>query len=247
MLNFAPFLKNVKTSYSVGVSNGWHDVVQGSPEWDELREGRFTSSQIHRLKVEQKLYDKKGNYLPEKLLTEGGKTYAIETLQLNRKKTPLTEAMQNGTDREPEARFRFECTHNVKVQTTGFYTYEDWLGFSSDGLTTERNGRKGVSEIKCPEEKKHLKYCSCRNWSDIMKVDRTGLLGWEMCLPLLLLPELEVAWFVSYYPEYLATDRKHLALFALCLERNEELLTKLACSLLRAKICRDGLVKKLGL
>lgn len=228
-------------------SNGWHDVKQGSPEWHKLRRGRFTSSKIHRLKVEQKLYDGKGNYLPEKLLTDGGKTYAFETLQLNPKETPQTQAMINGSEREPEARFRFECTHNIKVQTTGFYTYEDWLGFSSDGLTTEQNGRKGVLEIKCPEELKHLKYCQCRNWSDIMKVDRTGLLGWEMCLPLLLLPELDVAWFVSYYPEYIGTDRKNLALFALCLERDETLLNKLADSLLRAKIYRDGLKKRLGL
>ena len=223
----------------------WHNVIQGSPEWDELRKGRYTSSEIHRLKVEQKLYDKKGNYLPEKLLTDGGKTYAIETLQLNRKKAPLTEAMQNGTYREPEARFRFECTHNVKVQTTGFYTYEDWLGFSSDGLTTERNGRKGVLEIKCPLEQKHLLYCTCRTWQDVLKV--SPLLCWEMCLPLLLLPELDVCWFISYYPEYIGTERSHLALFALCLERNNNLLTILADSLIRAKIYRDGLVKKLGL
>jgi len=223
----------------VEVSNGWHDVLQGSPEWDKLREGRLTSSEIYRIITDKKTWNESS------LLTRGGETYVKETLRLKRKEKKQTQAMQNGSERENGARLRFELVHDIKVQKTGFYTYGDLLGFSSDGLTTERNGRKGVLEIKCPEELNHLNYCLCRSWADIKKA--SPLLCWEMCLPLLLLPELEAAWFVSYYPEYLATDRKHLALFALCLERNEELLTKLACSLLRAKIYRDGLVKKLGL
>ena len=33
------------------VSNGWHNVVQGSPEWLALRRGRFTGSKVHELIV----------------------------------------------------------------------------------------------------------------------------------------------------------------------------------------------------
>ena len=218
----------------------WHNVVQGSPEWLALRRGRFTGSKVHELIVK-----KAWNGDCDNLLTKGGKTYVRKSLCLSEQNTYESDAMIRGSQLEPHARLRFELQHNIKVQNTGFYAYENWLGFSSDGLTFEDNGRKGVAEIKCPLEQKHLLYCTCRTWQDVLKV--SPLLCWEMCLPLLLLPKLDVCWFVSYYPEYIGTERSHLALFALCLERNNNLLTILADSLIRAKIYRDGLVKKLGL
>ncbi len=134
----------------MGVFNGWHNVVQGSPEWLALRRGRFTGSKVHELIVKTAW---NGDY--DNLLTKGGKTYTRKSLCLSEQNTYESDAMIRGSQLEPHARLRFELQHNIKVQNTGFYAYENWLGFSSDGLTFEDNGRKGVLEIKCPEEKKH--------------------------------------------------------------------------------------------
>lgn len=55
-------------------------------------------------------------------------------------------ATQWGTMNEPGACVEYEMETGNKVELCGFYTYEDWLGASPDGLI----GSNGLVEFKCP-------------------------------------------------------------------------------------------------
>lgn len=216
-----------------------HDIPQTSPAWHEIRRGRFTASEIHRLICSRSRL-KKGE-----LLSKGAKNYVLETLWGQPKKIIETEAMITGQEREPEARFMFQCLYGVKVVETGFFTFSDWLGCSTDGIVLEPHLepklRRSVLEIKCPKGPTHLKYCLCRNWQDIKEAN--PLLYWQMNLALFV-TGLHRCWFVSYHP---TPPKKHLKLFSLCLERNETILTELADSLKRGWLYREELRKKLAL
>lgn len=67
-----------------------------------------------------------------------------------------TQAMQNGIDREAEARALFEMAHNVTIQQVGLVYKDDrkLCHCSPDGLIEDHSG----IEIKNPMSKTHIKY-----------------------------------------------------------------------------------------
>lgn len=66
-----------------------------------------------------------------------------------------SRAMQDGIDREPEARRFYEFRADADVRQVGFCTTDDGrFGCSPDGLV----GDLGGLELKCPEEKTHIAY-----------------------------------------------------------------------------------------
>jgi hypothetical protein len=222
-----------------------HNIEQGAPAWFNLRRGRFTASEIHRLICSRSRL-KKGE-----LLSKGAKTFSRlklgEIATGKRKENIETVDMRRGTELEPEARFKFECEHSLKVVTTGFFTFSDWLGCSTDGIVIAPNlapkYRKSVLEIKCAGIEKHLHYCSCRNWKDIKEA--SPLLYWQLNCALFV-TGLHRCWFVAYNPD-VSAKYKHLKLFSLCLEADDKILCELADSLLRGYVYRNQLIKKLGL
>jgi len=55
-------------------------------------------------------------------------------------------ATEYGTANEPNALFSFQMQTGISVRPAPFITYEDWLGASPDGFTSDG----GLVELKCP-------------------------------------------------------------------------------------------------
>ena len=115
----------------------WHDVEQNTPEWDLLRVGRITSS---NLKVIMANYGK--------AFGEPAKKYASDIAlgQITRLVAAngyTNSHMDRGHEEEPLARIAYESRYFAAVTNGGFYEDDD-LGASPDGLV----GDDGMVEIK---------------------------------------------------------------------------------------------------
>lgn len=114
-----------------------HDIPQGTPEWDAVRCGKFTASNIHKLFMGKstKGYNDYINQIVFERLT-GKKPESFES-----------EWMKNGTELEPEAVASYELLTFDKVTPVGFIELDDWRGCSPDGLV----GQDGMIQVKCPK------------------------------------------------------------------------------------------------
>ena len=127
------------------------DIEQQSLEWQMIRAGKVTSSEMDRLVSAKKFEVKKG---------EGPATYLYEKLAEAWTGAPLPSksvfAMDQGTILEEYARPAFTLETGMDVETVGFIaTDDDRAGCSPDGLLL---GASCGLEIKCPEIQTHMKY-----------------------------------------------------------------------------------------
>ncbi len=119
------------------------DCEQRSPEWLALRRGVITASAADRLLTPAKM---------DELAIE----LAGERMEHALPEQPVTFAMQQGMDREPEAKLRFAFERNAHVVDVGFCWmdgHEGDIGCSPDGLV----GDNGMVEVKAPQQKQHTK------------------------------------------------------------------------------------------
>lgn len=121
-----------------------HEVIQGTPEWHEVRKGHFTASRFGDL-----------------FMTKSTKTYnnLINDIVFERITGEIPESFSNGwTERgkelEPEARDSYEFLTFNKVHQVGFIELNEWIGCSPDGLI----GDKGDISIKCPKYSTAIEY-----------------------------------------------------------------------------------------
>jgi len=127
---------------------------QGSEEWENVRKGRPTASQFAKIVTPKQLK-----------LSSQSMPYAIklaaERLGVESPPRMPTQQMQDGTEREPYARFEYAELHDVEVQEVGFVVPDDtdlW-GMSPDGLIGFEGDRcEGLIEIKCPEVETLIQY-----------------------------------------------------------------------------------------
>lgn len=118
---------------------------QRSPEWFQARLGVPSASAFGRV------------------ITPGGKPSTQADGYLNKlvaeiltgksEYQEVNEAMQRGTDLEPEARQYYELIAGP-VQEVGFCIHDDGFGCSPDGFV----GGDGLLEIKCPLAHTHVEY-----------------------------------------------------------------------------------------
>lgn len=114
-----------------------HNFEQHSPEWHEVRRGKFTCSTLSDL------------FMGEKTK---GYNDAINKVVFERLTGEIPESFQNdwmrrGSELEPFARQKYEMETFNDVEQVGFIEYNEWFGFSPDGLI----GDAGLLEIKCPK------------------------------------------------------------------------------------------------
>jgi putative phage-type endonuclease len=142
------------------------DVIQGTPEWHELRRGKVTASRVADVVAKTKSGPSalRANYMAELI---------AERLSGTPAEAFISAAMQWGTDMEPQVGF---VIHPTIVQA----------GASPDGLVND----DGLIEIKCPNTATHLetllgqavpaKYetqmqfqmaCTGRQWCDFVSYD----------------------------------------------------------------------------
>ena len=112
------------------------DIEQGSPEWHMARYGWITASCFSKVLAKGAGKTRKGYMLQlaSEILTgalQGGFT---------------SDAMQWGTETEPQARAMYELNTGSEVVEVGFVRSGDHVGCSPDGLV----GDDGLVEFKCP-------------------------------------------------------------------------------------------------
>lgn len=125
-----------------------HDVVQGSPEWQQLRAGRPTASNFHKIVTPAKCeLSKQADGYMAHLLAERILGYPLDTIS--------TAAMETGREREPEAAACYEFQRGVETIKIGIcFTDDGRIGASPDRFV----GEDGLLEIKCPNPGTHVSY-----------------------------------------------------------------------------------------
>lgn len=157
-------------------------LEQGSAEWDTIRIGRFTSSEMHRLMecgkrpmTEKELAARPKTGVGSKTtqvadpskMGRAGVSYirqkVWETLTGQAKGEVYAYALVYGKENEPAAIEHFERITGLEVERTGFQVYTDHAGGSPDGLIGEDEGL----EIKCPSSDEQIDYLMLTDHHDL--------------------------------------------------------------------------------
>ena len=116
------------------------EILQGSPEWHELRKGRMTASHAQEIGV-------KGKGLETYCRKIAAQIYTGQISPDNYK----NENMERGSEEERFARMAYELTLDVEVRQIAFAIYDEYAGASPDGLV----GNDGGCEFKRKSFEKH--------------------------------------------------------------------------------------------
>lgn len=140
----------------------FHNIIQNTQEWYDLRLGKFTASTFSDLFMDKttKGYEK-AIYKPvfERLTKESPETYS-------------SEYMERGTELEPIAVDVYEKeTFNI-ASNGGFFTLGDWVGASPDRLVDT----DGLLEIKAPAYNTMINYLLKKTLPNIYKWQVQGQL-----------------------------------------------------------------------
>ena len=125
----------------------YKEVEQGTDAWLEIRRGKVTASRVADVLAKTKtgVSASRGNYLIQ---------LALERVTGVIEQTFTSPAMQDGIDRELQARTLYEITTKNFVSQVAFKNHNsiEWFGASPDGLV---DGQKGLIEIKCRNNANH--------------------------------------------------------------------------------------------
>jgi putative phage-type endonuclease len=129
-------------------------MEQRTEEWYEVRLGKVGASEIAKIinkKKDGSPYQQEEDLLIQKV---------TERLTGKRTDTYINQAMQNGIDREPDARKLYELVTKNKVEEVGFIPHPTiaMSGCSPDGIVfNQANLPTYVLEIKSPSDTTHTK------------------------------------------------------------------------------------------
>lgn len=198
---------------------------QRTPEWYEMRRGRFTASGIHKL-------------LGVKGLGATGESYAFEKaveivfgLEDEDEKL-ISWDMKRGIELEPFAFAKFKELMSydfVDVQECVFFPYGDDAGASPDGLV----GSDAILEIKCPNRIKFFRIVA----DGLKAVDSNYISQMQMQM---LCTNSERTHFLNY-GIFEGNECWHTIL----VERNEEMQELIKSRIKEAVKLRDGFVEYL--
>lgn len=184
---------------------------QRSIDWERIRLGRFTASQVHRLmkdsRTKGKVSDSAMTYIREKIAemltgtTKQSGGYAIEW----------------GLDHEYEAIEAFTAKTGLKVEQARFMPYGDHAGGSPDGYV----GEDAIIEVKCPyDSANHVEYMMIESEEDLLDFRPEYYYQVQMCM---LCCDKKKAYFVSYDPRM----DKSMQIVVREINRNEEAIEKI--------------------
>lgn len=128
------------------------ECPQGSDIWWELKKGKPSASNFHRI-VTSKGKPSAGmdGYIAELIADE----VMMLPKYFTERGRPVTKAMTEGTDREPEARRYYELEHDCRVEQVGLCVHASGLFCCSpDGLV----GEDGGLELKNPKQETQAKW-----------------------------------------------------------------------------------------
>ncbi len=129
-----------------------HGVSQRSPEWRTLRLGRLTGSRAADMLAT--LRSGKGEAAGRRNLRVQLVLERITGRSLDR--DFLSQAMQDGIDREADATLLYEALTGILLTPMGFVSHDTAMaGFSPDGVIGDF---EGFVEVKSPIPATHLEY-----------------------------------------------------------------------------------------
>lgn len=124
-----------------------HDVIQGTPEWYQVKAGIPSSSDFDKILTMTGQKSTQADGYSDKLVAEIMLGRPVVTFE-------KTSWMLRGSEMEAEAVRAYEFQKDVEALPVGFITNDEGtLGCSPDRLVG-----KGGLEIKCPSEHIHVKY-----------------------------------------------------------------------------------------
>jgi hypothetical protein len=171
-------------------------VAQNTEEWERIRLGRFTSSEMYKLLTNPKTKaDKEGGKLSETALTYINVKVA-ETLTGQKKADSYAFPLVYGKQTEPEA-IEYFCTEKgFDYEPIGFITFGDHAGGSPDGIINKTE----ILEAKCPYAvETHIDYLMLTDQWDLKRLNPQY---YKQCQSNLLFSVKEVCHFISYDPRY---------------------------------------------
>lgn len=160
-------------------------IAQGSEEWDKIRCGRFTASEMHLIidsgkremtPEELKARPKKGTGSTAKLtvddskFSDAGYTYiyrkAAETLTGRIQESSYAFPLVYGKELEAEAAEYFSKVTGLECFEVGFQPFGDHAGGSPDRFIGEKEGL----ELKCPyTSEKQIEYLMLNDVYDLKR------------------------------------------------------------------------------
>ena len=161
-------------------------LIQGSSEWFKARMGKVTASKLSDLM-------RKTKWGESTYKTRLRMELAIERIT-GKSASPnfMNQAMQDGVEREPDARNLFEAITGKEVALCGSFDHPDVVNTSAspDGLI---RGEDAVLELKCPTHITHAKNLL----SEKMPKNYEYQVQWQIACT-----ESEYAYFASYHPDF---------------------------------------------
>jgi putative phage-type endonuclease len=129
------------------------EIIQGTPEWLQLRLGHVTASRVADILAKTKTgaSASRQNYLIE---------LAIQRVTNVVEESYKNEAMIRGTEEEPKARQAYELLTETFVEEVPFVKHKsiEWFGCSPDGIIKNNDGTYNLLEIKNPNSATHWSY-----------------------------------------------------------------------------------------
>ena len=189
--------------------------------WLKSREGKFTSSNCHKLMT----YEDKPDEFPK-----GAMTYVeeivIEILTDGKgKESYKSDDMDRGNEMELQAIERFETETGLKCYATGedqkFVELCSYFGGTPDGFFDGAE-EDGLIEVKCPKSKTHLFYLRNLKTQADLKKHCTNYY-WQLQGNLLATGR-RTAYYISYDDRFTNPEQQILILK---IERNDEDIEKL--------------------
>lgn len=196
-------------------------IEQGSDAWDEIRVGRFTSSEIHKLMEPGKRLMTEAELKARPKTGKGSKTTTVpdwtqpskeaetyikikvaEVLTGQPKPQPYAYPLVYGKEKEPEAVEYFEKVTGFVTEVVGFQTFGDHAGGSPDRVI---QGTKWGLEIKCPwtsDKQVDYLYLTDAYTLKLMHPDYY----WQ-CVSLMLFMDYDGWTFATYDPRF--TEERH--------------------------------------
>lgn len=193
------------------LANKW--IEQGTPEWDQVRLGRFTASEIHRLmeptkremtEAELKARPKTGKGSSAKLvndystLSDAALTYVKEkvgevlTGQANQQGYAFPIVW--GKTYEDDACDAFVAKTGLTIEKVGFFKYTEHAGGSPDRFV----GDDAILEVKAPyNSANQIEYLIL---TDQFDVRRDYFPYWVQCQANMLFTERNLCHFCTYDP-----------------------------------------------
>lgn len=174
-------------------------IEQRSPEWHEIRKGKITSSEFHKIMGDGKVRE---SYLLEKI-SEGFGGFSAPATGV---------ALEWGTDLEDMAREIYQARTGYNVEKCSFIVVDEYYGGSPDALVNPG----GCIEIKCPYgSANHFKHGLITSDTEFKKAKPDY---YYQCMSHMLVSGAEWCDFISFDPRVHAD----YIMFVYRLNRNEE-------------------------